>query len=98
AGAAAGKRLPRPTTATDGAPDDLKMIVGIGPGLERTLNDMGIATFAQLAALTPGQIGDLEARLNFRGRIARDRWTEQASALARGGVEEYRRVFGKDPG
>ena len=32
-----------------------------------------------------------------RGRIERDEWVKQAKALARGGVEEYRKVFGKDP-
>ena len=33
----------------------------------------------------------------FRGRIERDDWLKQAKALAKGGVEEYRKVFGKDP-
>ena len=31
--------------------DDLKIIKGIGPGIERKLNDAGIRTFAALAAL-----------------------------------------------
>jgi predicted flap endonuclease-1-like 5' DNA nuclease len=35
------------------APDDLKIIKGIGPEIERRLNNSGITTFAQLAELTP---------------------------------------------
>lgn len=34
-------------------PDDLEVIVGIGPVIARTLNNAGIHTFAELAALTP---------------------------------------------
>jgi predicted flap endonuclease-1-like 5' DNA nuclease len=34
-------------------PDDLKVIKGIGPEIERRLNQAGIMSFAQLAELTP---------------------------------------------
>jgi NADH-quinone oxidoreductase subunit E len=98
AGAAPGKRPPRRVfEEPQGKADDLKLISGIGPALERTLHTIGITTWAQVAALTSTQIEEVEAELRFRGRIARDRWIDQASALARGGVEEYRRVFGKEP-
>ena len=39
----------------------------------------------------------VDGYLNFRGRIDRDDWVKQADALARGGVDEYIRVFGKKP-
>ena len=65
--------------------------------LERTLNAVGITTWGQVAALTEEQIAALEAELAFRGRVGRDRWLDQAKALAAGGVDEYRRIFGKDP-
>ena len=39
----------------------------------------------------------VDGTLNFRGRIDRDDWVRQADALARGGVAEYVRVFGKEP-
>ena len=39
----------------------------------------------------------VEGEAGFRGRIGRDNWVQQAEILARGGVEEYRKVFGKDP-
>ena len=47
-----------PTTlgATEEIKDDLKMIKGIGPAIERKLNNAGIFTFAALADLGPGQL------------------------------------------
>ncbi|MEQ1901729.1 MAG: NADH-quinone oxidoreductase subunit NuoE [Devosia sp.] len=83
--------------APAGPADDLKMITGIGPVLERTLNAIGITTWAQVAKLTPDQVVAVEAEAGFKGRIERDNWLKQAGALARGGVDEYVRVFGKKP-
>ena len=83
--------------AATGAPDDLKLITGVGPVLERNLNALGITTWAQVAKLTPEQIEAVEGQLGFKGRVSRDRWIEQAEALAKGGVEEYIKRFGKDP-
>jgi NADH-quinone oxidoreductase subunit E len=84
-------------TAPVGQKDDLKLISGVGPVLEDRLNAAGITTWAQVAALSSADIERLEAHLSFPGRVARDQWIKQAEALARGGIEEYRRVFGKDP-
>jgi NADH-quinone oxidoreductase subunit E len=83
--------------APQGPADDLKLISGIGPALERALNAMGIAKWSQVAGLTQAQIDLVEGELGFRGRASRDNWLQQADVLARGGVEEYRRVFGKEP-
>ncbi len=80
-----------------GAVDDLKLISGVGPVLEGKLNALGITTFAQVAAFKKADIGRVDEVLNFKGRIERDEWVKQAKALAKGGVEEYRKVFGKDP-
>jgi NADH-quinone oxidoreductase subunit E len=79
------------------AADDLKLISGVGPVLERNMNAVGITTWAQVARLTPEQIAAVEGELGFKGRVARDRWLEQADALATGGVAEYIKRFGKDP-
>ncbi len=102
AGKIAGGKSPRkpPRKLFDPPPgpaDDLKLIMGVGPTLEKTLNAMGITTYRQLAALTPDQIDAVESEAGFRGRIVRNNWLQQAEVLARGGVEEYRKVFGKDP-
>jgi len=39
----------------------------------------------------------VDGYLSFKGRIERDDWVRQAKALAKGGVDEYVRVFGKKP-
>jgi NADH-quinone oxidoreductase subunit E len=83
--------------APAGAPDDLKLISGVGPVLEGRLNGLGITKWSQVAALTPEQIAQVEGSLNFAGRVARDNWLAQAEVLARGGEAEYIRVFGKKP-
>ena len=48
-------------------PDDLKVIKGIGPEIERRLNAAGVTTFAQLGDLTPADLerilGDVIKRL-----------------------------------
>lgn len=72
------------TTAPAGPGDDLKQITGVGPKLESLLNEQGITTFAQLAALSDDDIDRLQDVLQFPGRIRRDRWVEQARQL-RGG-------------
>ncbi len=83
--------------APEGAPDDLKLISGVGPVLEKKLNAFGVTQFAQIAGFKKADIARLDEGLNFKGRIERDDWVKQAKALAMGGVEEYRKVFGKDP-
>lgn len=83
--------------APEGGADDLKMISGVGPVLEKKLNAIGVTQFAQLAAFSEDDIRKLDDALSFRGRIERDEWVKQAEVLARGGAEEYRKVFGKDP-
>lgn len=64
-----------------GEPDDLKQISGVGPVLEGKLNDLGLYTFAQVAAMTPEQIVQVDERLSFKGRIERDDWLGQAKKL-----------------
>ncbi len=39
--------------------DDLKVIKGIGPAIEKKLNNAGIRTFAALARLTPGELENI---------------------------------------
>jgi len=78
-------------------PDDLKLISGVGPKIERILNDLGIHTFAQIASWNKRQCNWVDAYLSFHGRIERDNWVKQAKALAKGGEAEYIRVFGKKP-
>jgi predicted flap endonuclease-1-like 5' DNA nuclease len=62
--------------------DDLKIINGIGPGIEKKLNTLGIYSFRQISELTEESIKQLTESIKFfPGRIDRDRWVEQASKL-----------------
>ncbi len=62
--------------------DDLKLIAGVGLGLEKKLLDAGITSYSQIAALTPAEIAELEANVvKFTGRITRDDWIGQAQQL-----------------
>ncbi len=64
--------------------DDLKVVNGIGPVLEKTLNGYGIQTWEQLAAFTKADIDKVDDALSFPGRIERDEWVSQAKALLKG--------------
>ncbi len=79
------------------AVDDLKLISGVGPKNEAVLHELGIFTFAQIAAWKKAERAWVDAYLNFHGRIEREDWVKQAKALAKGGIAEYVRVFGRKP-
>lgn len=65
---------------TTNAPDNLKVIKGIGPAIEKKLNGAGIYTFEALARLS---VEDLEKILGNARRLAKEgSLIEQAAALA----------------
>ncbi len=73
---------PPPILSGAAGPDDLKLIVGIGPVLERMLHNLGIMSFQQIARWSERDIADFDARLpEFPGRIRRDQWVTQARSL-----------------
>ena len=62
--------------------DDLKMIKGVGPAIEKTLNEMGIFRFRQIADMSEYDIDRVARRLKgFHSRIYREDWIGQARAL-----------------
>ena len=67
-------------TAPRGAPDDLTKLNGVGPQLEKKLNDAGIYHYWQLAAMKPEDVQKIDADLKLHGRIERDGWIAQARA------------------
>jgi predicted flap endonuclease-1-like 5' DNA nuclease len=83
----------RPAVLSDGpragGADDLKLISGVGPKLEETLNSLGVWHFDQVAAFKKKDIEWVDARLRFKGRIERDDWMAQAKVLAAGGETEF---------
>ncbi len=68
-------------TPPAGDADDLKKISGVGPALEKKLNDLGITTYEQVAGLSKEEIAKVDDALSFKGRIERDDWLTQAKTL-----------------
>jgi predicted flap endonuclease-1-like 5' DNA nuclease len=64
--------------------DDLTKIRGIGPVLERALNKYGIFNYRQIALWTERDAEQFAAHTHeYRSRILRDNWVEQARRLHR---------------
>lgn len=62
--------------------DALQRIRGIGPAIEKTLNEMGIFRFQQIADMSEYDIDRIAQRLKgFHSRIYRENWTGQAREL-----------------
>ncbi|MET4127939.1 50S ribosomal protein L21 [Roseovarius sp. MBR-6] len=78
-------KAPKAETAKAAAGgDDLKRLSGVGPALEKKLHEAGVTSFAQIAAWTPEDVAAFDEKLNFKGRIEREGWIEQAKELAQG--------------
>jgi predicted flap endonuclease-1-like 5' DNA nuclease len=74
-----------------GGNDDLKRIRGIGVLIEKKLNSMGISSYEAIANWTAADIDRVSQTLDFKGRIERENWVEQARILASGGQTEFSR-------
>ncbi len=67
-------------SAPAGDADKLTKIKGIGPVAEKQLNEQGITTYAQIAALTEAEIATVDENMPFSADQIKD-WQEQAKAL-----------------
>ena len=56
----------------------------MGPALEKKLHAAGVTSFAQIAAWTEADVAAIDEQLNFKGRIEREGWIEQAKAKTQG--------------
>jgi predicted flap endonuclease-1-like 5' DNA nuclease len=74
-----------------GGIDDLKRIRGIGVLIEKKLNSLGVTHYEQVANWTGADIERISNILDFKGRIERENWIEQARILATGGQTEFSR-------
>ena len=73
------------TEARESGPDDLKVIKGIGPKLEKLCNQLGVYHYDQIASWTDKEVAWVDHNLDgFKGRIVRDEWVSQAKVLAAG--------------
>jgi predicted flap endonuclease-1-like 5' DNA nuclease len=73
---------PAAAVATLVGPDNLKLIVGIGPKNEEALHAAGVTTFEQLAALTVEQIQEIMPD-SQDARVGREDWLGQAARFAK---------------
>lgn len=86
---------PAPAAPAASGGDDLTRIKGLGPKLAATLRDMGVTTFAQVAAWDDAEIDRVDAQLGrFQGRIRRDDWVGQARLLASGDEAGFTGKYG----
>lgn len=94
---------PTPTPAVAGvglaagpADGPVTQLKGLGPKVAQRLAELGITNVGQVAALTDDEAAALDAKLGaFGGRMARDRWLEQARFLAAGDKAGFEAVFGR---
>lgn len=69
-------------TAKPDVADDLKIISGIGPVMERMLNDLGIYKFEQVAQFSPEDEAWVSKHIEtFPDRIYDDHWVKQAKEI-----------------
>ena len=78
------KAAPKKAAKKSEGADDLTKISGVGPVIVGKLNDLGVTTFAQIAAWTEEDVAAMDEKLNFKGRIDREEWIKQAKELAKG--------------
>lgn len=64
--------------------DDVKLIGGVGPALEKKLAGLGVTSLKQIADWTAEDIARVDGELSFKGRIERDEWIAQAKDLIAG--------------
>ncbi|MEL6752221.1 MAG: 30S ribosomal protein S2, partial [Pseudomonadota bacterium] len=68
--------------APAGEADDLKKINGIGPVAEKQLNEQGLTTYAQIAALTAEEVQKVDDYMPFSSAQIED-WKAQAAEMAK---------------
>ena len=77
--------IPEATTGDDlhkTLRDDLQQIRGVGPAIEKTLNELGIYRYQQIANMSEYDIDRVARRLKgFHSRIYREDWIGQAREL-----------------
>ncbi len=64
-----------------GGVDDLTKLTGVGPELEKKLNEAGVFHYWQVAAMSEADVARIDGELKLNGRIGRDGWIDTAKAL-----------------
>ncbi|HXV43700.1 MAG TPA: DUF4332 domain-containing protein [Anaerolineae bacterium] len=92
--AAKKRAAPKAKSKLPTAPEDLTRIEGIGPKINKVLQDAGITTFAQLAETEVSQLEQILEEANLRLAKA-DTWPEQARLAATGDWEKLEQLQGQ---
>jgi len=83
--------------ARESGTDDLKLIKGVGPKLEKLLNSMGYFHFDQIGGWGAADVAWVDENLKgFKGRVSRDNWVDQAASLAKGEATDFAKRARKD--
>ena len=78
----AGDRIASLMSRPNGPSDNLREIKGVGPVLEKMLNEIGIHHFRQIADFDAGDVARVAREIGrFGNRIERDDWVRQARKL-----------------
>ncbi len=64
-----------------GEPDDLKLIAGVTPEIEKKLNKLGVFKFEQIANFSDEEITAVDEALKLDGAIENEDWVAKAVAL-----------------
>lgn len=81
---ATAKTKPAAKAEVAGFIDDVKLIGGVGPALEKKLAEAGVTSLEQIAKFTAKDIARVDEVLSFKGRIEREEWVDQAKELIAG--------------
>ena len=74
----------------DGRADDLKILEGVGPAMEKLVNSLGFYHFDQIANWTAEEVAWVDSHMKtFRGRIVRDKWQAQAKIILAEGIPAF---------
>jgi predicted flap endonuclease-1-like 5' DNA nuclease len=72
----------------NGAPDDLSRIKGLGPKSREKLHALGVFHYDQIATWNLDNARWIGAAIGAPGRVERDKWIQQARALAGAGTDQ----------
>jgi large subunit ribosomal protein L21 len=80
----AEKPAAAPTAEGGFSPNDISLIGGIGPTIEKKLRAAGINSWSDIAAWTDADVEKWNTELKLNGRATREEWVEQAKELLAG--------------
>ncbi len=85
----ATKSHPRQYSDVPSTRDDIRFVYGVGPAIEKILNENGVYFFKQMASWSEEDIDFFDSKLGqFKGRIRREQWVRSA-------IEEHYKKYGE---